>query len=176
MSSRGREAGAQGAAADPHRMLGAEPLHHLVQRDVLALLDQPEDEGFMRIEAGGAAAALRAWRQFADLRSRNPADRAGHYHAEPRRRLPRRHALVRSLQDPRPKIPAQCSSHRPPPSRWMLNQHKTHPSHHNRFIDHRTCSSAIAIAEPIGQSSLLPEISKSTIISRTSCALPSLFN
>jgi hypothetical protein len=52
-----------------------------------------------------AAAALRAWRQFTDLRPRNPADRAGHSHAEPRRRLPRRHALVRSLQDPRPKIP-----------------------------------------------------------------------
>ncbi|ESY63164.1 hypothetical protein X743_33345 [Mesorhizobium sp. LNHC252B00] len=64
----------------------------------VALLDQPDDEGFMRIEAGGAAAALRAWRQFADLRPRNTADRAGHSHAEPRHRLPRRHALSEAFK------------------------------------------------------------------------------
>lgn len=60
---------------------------------------------------------------------------------KPRRSLSRRHAFVRRLQDPRPKIPAQCSSHHPPPSRWMLNHRKSQSSHHNRFIDRRTCSS-----------------------------------
>lgn len=48
---------AQGAATDPHRSLGCQPLHHLVQRDVLALIDQPDNEGFMRIETGSAASA-----------------------------------------------------------------------------------------------------------------------
>jgi hypothetical protein len=83
-------------------LLGAEPLHHLVQRDVLALPDQPDDEGFMRIEAGGAAAALRAWPQFTDLRPRNPADRTGHSHAAAcRADMPSSEAFKTRNEDPR---------------------------------------------------------------------------
>ena len=40
----------------------------------------------------------------------------------------------------RTKIATQCLSHHPPASRWMLNQHNTPPSLHNRFIDQGTCS------------------------------------
>jgi hypothetical protein len=93
--------GAQGAAADPQRPLGQESSHHLVQRDVLALIDQPDNEGFMRIEAGSAASALPSRHQLADLRPGYPADRARYTHSEPGRGWPRRHAIVRSLQHPR---------------------------------------------------------------------------
>ncbi|SIT56002.1 hypothetical protein BQ8794_240209 [Mesorhizobium prunaredense] len=57
---------AQGAATDPHRPLGLQPLHHLAQRDVLARIDQLDDLGFMRIDTwkrvGGLADAPSARR------------------------------------------------------------------------------------------------------------------
>lgn len=39
--------GAQGTATDADRRFDCEPLDHLVQRDVLTRLDQPDDEGFI---------------------------------------------------------------------------------------------------------------------------------
>lgn len=75
--------GAQGTAADAHRLFDYEPLHHLVQRDVLALLDHPDDERFMRVEAGCTASTLSPRCAFADLRPCNPTDRARHAYAKP---------------------------------------------------------------------------------------------
>src|SRR4051794_34263755 len=108
------EPGAQGAARDPNRARGRQPPHHLVQRDVLALIDQPDKEGFMRVEAGYPSAALPPRRQFAGPGPGDPADRTRYANPEPRRSLPRRYAAVRSLQDPGPKILTQGSTHHPP--------------------------------------------------------------
>lgn len=66
----------------------------VVQRDVRAQLDHPDDKAFMRIEAGGATTPLRTRRQLADLRPRNPADRTRYANAKSGRRLPRRHGLA----------------------------------------------------------------------------------
>lgn len=75
--------------------------HHLVLRDVLALLDQPDDV-FMRIDAGGRGGGPAG--VASDRRSSRAQCSGSRWilHPEPCRRLPRRHALVRSLQDPRP--------------------------------------------------------------------------
>ena len=57
--------GTQGAAADCSRRFRQEPLHHLVQPDVLALFHYADDEAFMGIEAGRACVrhyCLQLWR------------------------------------------------------------------------------------------------------------------
>ncbi|KUM26748.1 hypothetical protein AU467_19665 [Mesorhizobium loti] len=70
--------GAQGAAADTDRPLDCQPLDHLVQRDVLALIDQPDDEGFMRIEHRTPPPTLRPGRSLADLGTCDPTDCTRH--------------------------------------------------------------------------------------------------
>lgn len=94
------KSGAQGAAADPHRSFADQTFHHLVQCDILAPFDHPDDEGLMRIQARDAAAASPTRLQLADPSAHNPADRTRYVHFEPRRRSPGRHAFARSLQDP----------------------------------------------------------------------------
>lgn len=65
------------------------------QREVLALLDQPDDEGLMRIEVGRRFAARASGASSPGLRPDNPADRIRNPDPEPRRRLSRRHAFIR---------------------------------------------------------------------------------
>src|SRR5690606_11745152 len=131
---------AQGAATDPHRALRFETLDHLVQCDVLAAIDHPENEIRMAIETGAMPSTLRSGRQLADLRSRNPPDRARYSHAKPRGRLASRGSFARRFQNPNPYVVTECSGHRQPPPKQMLNQNKAAASLHNRFIDDRTCS------------------------------------
>jgi len=67
----------------------------------------------LMIRTGGATSALLPRRYLADPGPRDPSDRARYAHPESGRSLPRRHASVRSLQNPRPQIVAQRSSHHP---------------------------------------------------------------
>ncbi|MBN9071381.1 MAG: hypothetical protein J0H34_07185, partial [Rhizobiales bacterium] len=50
--------------------------------------------------------------------------------------------FVGSLQNTQPQILAQRSRHHQPSSKPTLNQKLVVASHHNRFIDLRTCSKA----------------------------------
>lgn len=64
--------------------------------------------------------------------STDPADRARNSHTEPSR-LASRRPLGRDLRDTRPQILTQCPRHRPPPSKWRLNQQPGNKPHHNRY-------------------------------------------
>jgi hypothetical protein len=81
--------GAHGAVANDDSTLGDETGHHLAQRDVRALIDQPGDESLMRIKARNPSTTLQPRRCLADPCARNPQDRRRFSHPEPRRRLPR---------------------------------------------------------------------------------------
>jgi hypothetical protein len=115
---------------------------HLVQRDVPPLLDQSDDEGFMRIEDRAAPPTLRTGRPLACPGPGNPSDRGRNPEAEPGRGLSCRQALRRSLQNTHAKIVTQSSRHPSPPSTGRLNQHDPSSSHHNRFNDQRKRSSS----------------------------------
>lgn len=108
---------AQRAAADAHESFRQEPLDHLVQRDVSALFDHPDNEVGMRVEPRAAPPSLGSWCGLAQPGSADPTDRARYAHPEPSRRLARRSSLGRGLQDTRPQILTQCPRHLPPPSR-----------------------------------------------------------
>lgn len=111
------EPDAQGAATYPDIRLRIETAHHLVERDVLLLLDHSDDEGCVRIEGRPTLPALSPGRPFADPGSPNPPDRGRYADPEPGGGLPCRYPVRRRLQNPRPQILAQRSGYHPPPSR-----------------------------------------------------------
>ncbi len=78
---------AQGASADAYRALLLQTHNHLVERNVLLILDHPDDEVCIAVETRTAPSPLRARLQFADLRSCDPADGARYPDAKPARRL-----------------------------------------------------------------------------------------
>lgn len=99
-------------------------------------------EGWTRVGALAAAAPIRRSSPAQSKGSRSILP------CQPSCSLPGRHARIRSLHDPQSQIFAQYPSQHPPRSPWMLNHQRRLMSHHNRFIDRRTCSSTRCIVEP----------------------------
>lgn len=78
--------GAQGDMTDDDRPLARQARHHLVQRDVSALLNQLHDEGFMCIQARGSPPGSNPRRRLAQPRPCDPPDRRRNADPEPGRR------------------------------------------------------------------------------------------
>jgi hypothetical protein len=133
--------GTERAVADDDRPLARQARHHFVQRDVPTILDQPHDEGCMRIQARRPPSAAHPRRRLAEPRPSDPPDRRRDTDPEPGCSLACRMPLARSLQNPPTKIIAQCPRHRPPSSTITLNQAVGKASLHNRFNKGRKCSS-----------------------------------
>ena len=130
---------AQGAAADPRRTLGQKPLHHLVQRDILALSISPKMKASCasRLETRrrhcgrGASSPIfaRAIQRIAlDIPTPNRA-------AARRADMPHQRPSKPVTEDRRSVLVPSSTS-----SMWMLNHRQSLPSHYNRFIGRKTCS------------------------------------
>lgn len=174
--------GAERRSSDFHVALIGKTHHHLVEPDVLAVLDHGVDEGFVCLKARGASCRLTRFR-LAFCGAVDPADRRRSSDTKSFGASTGREPALRSFQNAITQILAQCTAH-PNHHPWLesLKQNRHVMSPQQQFNPRRICSNILP-SEPYQGSDRRPGHGKSrrpsdlgSVSSSSRARTKSLFN